>query len=104
MFVFCTTFAGEIDCWDGLRPKAYSGKMNETKNNRVCQSWSEQYPHSHDYTMDASYPCDGYVAGALNYCRDPGSNSTPWCYTLDLEVPTEACNVTLCSTIKSGKL
>ncbi|XP_019614615.1 PREDICTED: uncharacterized protein LOC109462502 [Branchiostoma belcheri] len=43
----------------------------------TCQSWTSQYPHTHNHTPEA-YPSAGLER---NYCRNPDGKDRPWCYT-----------------------
>jgi len=76
----------------------YIGTLSVTKNNRTCQAWGSQTPHSHSMTAAKGYIYpDGDEVKAKNYCRNPGgSGSTPWCYTTDPKVKWEACDIVDC--------
>ena len=72
------------------------GHKAVTVNNRTCQVWTSNSPHSHRMHDANMYP-DSTVAEAQNYCRNP--NNSPvglWCYTTDPAVRWERCNVPLC--------
>ena len=57
--------------------------------------------HSQKYYNDSLYP-DGSAKNASNYCRNPSRNiAGTWCYTIDISIPQDLCNVRDCE--KSGK-
>jgi hypothetical protein len=46
--------------------------------------------------VDEQFP-DGNKSLARNWCRNPGSmRDEPWCYTKDIKVTDEYCDVPLC--------
>jgi len=84
------------DCNPTPDGRQYLGRKTVTENGRPCQAWSDQSPHSHDFTTDSMYP-DGSRSAASNYCRNPDANWTGlWCYTTDPNVRWESCNVSAC--------
>ena len=69
----------------------YKGNTASTVSGRVCQHWTSQRPHRHEY-----YPHNYRWAGVRdhNYCRNPSLNSGgAWCYTTDTGKRWEYCNV-----------
>ena len=82
----------------------YQGKIAKTKSGLVCQRWYSQTPHKHAKRDPSMFP-DVSVSAANNYCRNPDQERAdgPWCYTMDPEVPTEACDVPMCGTFKSNE-
>ena len=60
----------------------YDGTVNTTIAGRTCQRWDSQTPHLHRYHS---------LSDQENYCRDPNNNGVPWCYTTDVNQPTEFC-------------
>ncbi|XP_049913459.1 apolipoprotein(a)-like isoform X27 [Epinephelus moara] len=88
-------------CEDAARPdqtcvtgkaEAYRGTTAVTESGKTCQSWSTQTPHQHSRTPD-KYPGKGLVN---NYCRNPGNEKKPWCYTTDPNSRWEYCSVPRC--------
>ncbi|KAI7800149.1 plasminogen precursor [Triplophysa rosa] len=71
---------------------SFRGNISVTKSGKTCQSWISQTPHKHGRTPDNS-PCKGLVE---NYCRNPGNDRAPWCFTTDPETRWEYCNVPRC--------
>merc|ERR1719375_2047648 len=74
--------------------KSYRGLKTQSLSGRTCQKWTAQHPH--EITL-AIGPDNGL--GNHNYCRNPdGSESKPWCYTLDTraEHAKEACEIPKC--------
>ncbi|XP_076666475.1 plasminogen isoform X2 [Andrena cerasifolii] len=52
--------------------------------------------HSQKYFNDSLYP-DGSAKNASNYCRNPSRNiAGTWCYTTDISIPQDLCNVRDC--------
>ncbi|XP_056619759.1 plasminogen-like [Triplophysa dalaica] len=74
---------------------SYRGTVSVTKSGKTCQSWTSQTPHTHGRTPDNS-PCKGL---AENYCRNPGNDRAPWCFTTDPETRWEYCNVSRCRAL-----
>jgi len=67
----------------------YVGCQSVTRNGKVCQKWSEQYPNWHSFIADW-YP-DAHL-GDHNFCRNPDGDSTIWCYTTDWWTRWEYCD------------
>ena len=85
-------------CWNGKQSTEYRGRVSVTAKGQVCQAWSAQKPHAHDkYNDDASFPLDGAVSSAMNYCRDPNGIGRTWCYTTDPDVRWDYCEPPICS-------
>ena len=88
---YCVT-VDNLDCLttDG---STYTGNLTTTKSGKTCQMWTVQTPHSHSYTH----------IGEHNYCRDPDDDG-PWCYTTDVKMRWDRCNVPvpLCVTYTKG--
>jgi len=75
----------------------YLGRVSVTETGRQCQEWSAQAPHTHSYTQDSMFP-DATVKAAVNYCRNPSaSGSSLWCFTTDVNIEREPCDVHSCS-------
>ncbi|XP_070541654.1 apolipoprotein(a)-like [Ptychodera flava] len=68
----------------------YRGTVSTTINGRTCQEWTEQSPHSHSRTPE-NYPNSGL--GDHNYCRNPDGVDGAWCYTTDVSVRWEYCDI-----------
>ncbi|XP_041635047.1 apolipoprotein(a)-like [Cheilinus undulatus] len=81
----------ELTCATGSG-KAYRGTIDVTESGKTCQRWSDQTPHEHRRTSE-NYPCKGLDK---NYCRNPGNDERPWCYTTDPETRWEYCSVPSC--------
>ncbi|XP_014833442.1 PREDICTED: plasminogen-like isoform X3 [Poecilia mexicana] len=82
----------ELSCITG-NGESYRGTIAVTTSGKKCQRWASQTPHRHDYTPE-SYPCSHLVH---NFCRNPGKDQRPWCYTTDPETRWEYCNVSRCA-------
>lgn len=72
----------------------YRGTIARTINNRTCQAWDSQSPHSHTRTPE-EFPNSGLTG---NFCRNPDGEPGAWCYTTDENIRFELCNVPTCST------
>jgi len=82
----------------------YEGNVRVTVSGKNCQAWNLNTPHANLYIDSAEFP-DGSSKLAENKCRNPSWNSTVdryldgvWCYTMDPDLPFEACDVPLCGT------
>ncbi|XP_066269384.1 alpha-tectorin-like [Branchiostoma lanceolatum] len=70
----------------------YRGKVSMTECGRPCQSWSAQLPHSH-----SAYRANFSLAGLQeNFCRNPGGEVSPWCFTVDPLLRKEVCKIPQC--------
>ncbi|KAJ8303518.1 hypothetical protein KUTeg_019914 [Tegillarca granosa] len=65
----------------------YFGTLNVTRSGRTCQRWDSQTPHTHSYQV---------LSDEENYCRNPGDESKPWCYTTDPDKRFELCDIPYC--------
>ncbi|XP_012278846.1 tyrosine-protein kinase transmembrane receptor Ror2 [Orussus abietinus] len=71
----------------------YVGNMNKTKGGLDCQSWNTQEPHSHDKPPNV-FP---QIRNGKNYCRNAGGDEPmPWCFTTDIIVRWEHCDIPVC--------
>ncbi|XP_055362620.1 apolipoprotein(a)-like [Betta splendens] len=86
-----TASAPELTCASG-NGEAYRGTLSKTLSGKTCQKWSDQAPHSPNYTPQKN-PRGGLVG---NFCRNPNGNWWPWCYTTDPNTRWEFCNVARC--------
>nr|XP_006822662.1 PREDICTED: plasminogen-like [Saccoglossus kowalevskii] len=86
----------------------YFGTVDITTDGTLCQKWSEQSPHTHEYST-SRYPKGGL--GDHRYCRNPDFDDAPWCFTSDPDIrwqycdvgqPTENCGETECYTAVNG--
>ncbi|XP_049760988.1 plasminogen [Elephas maximus indicus] len=78
--------------------ETYRGNVAITASGHTCQRWSEQTPHKHNRTPQ-NFPCKNLDE---NYCRNPDGESTPWCYTTNVDVRWEHCNVPSCDSSASS--
>ena len=83
-------------CLNVVVNQPYTGTVNLTNHGFTCQAWTAQYPHKHSRTNDATFPDDGSVAGASNYCRNFGGTGRPYCYTLHRYIFWEFCDLQIC--------
>jgi len=104
---YCTGFTSgklqtatiQVGVFEGFTGKGqdYRGVQTHTVNGATCQSWSSQYPHSHDRTP-SNYPSAGLTS---NYCRNPDGESTIWCYTTG-STRWDYCMPTSCAAAGTG--
>ena len=60
----------------------------------VCQRWSSQKPHAHNFDP-ASYANKGI--GDHSFCRNPNNRKGgPWCYTTNPSVEWQTCDIPIC--------
>ncbi|XP_070547411.1 cadherin EGF LAG seven-pass G-type receptor 2-like [Ptychodera flava] len=78
------------ECYHAANGSDYRGTVSMTVNGNTCQEWTEQTPHSHEYTPE-NYPNAGL--GEHNYCRNPGGENSAWCYTTNSSVRWELCGI-----------
>ncbi|XP_053566915.1 plasminogen [Bombina bombina] len=83
-----------LDCYEG-DGVTYRGSAYLTVSGKTCQAWNSMVPHKHEKTPDV-FPIAGLVK---NYCRNPDSDKSPWCYTTDPSVRWEYCNLKKCSSL-----
>ena len=87
------------DCRSRTEP--YKGRQFVTVSGHICQRWSDQTPHSHDYT--STHMMEGEsLEVADNFCRHLGNKQFPWCYTIHPEKEWEFCDIPLCTNISVG--
>ncbi|XP_033114169.1 uncharacterized protein LOC117114591 [Anneissia japonica] len=68
----------------------YRGLVSITENGHVCQKWSSQSPHTHNYGPSNA---DDNGIGDHNLCRNPDNEDRPWCYTTDPDTRWDYCDV-----------
>ncbi|XP_041661794.1 apolipoprotein(a)-like [Cheilinus undulatus] len=71
----------------------YRGKVSTTENGHTCQHWDSQEPHNHDYSPSV-HPDKNLQE---NYCRNPGGDPRPWCYTTDPSKRWDYCSIPRCT-------
>ena len=69
------------DCSD------YRGRQDKTKSGYTCQRWNIPNPVDPGSTNHKS----GVGPEDENFCRNPDSSDTMWCYTTSLDKTWEAC-------------
>jgi len=70
--------------------KDYRGAQRQTQSGRSCQAWNALSPHNHTTTPSvALYNKSGLTE---NFCRNPESAPTIWCFTTDPEMRWELCS------------
>jgi hypothetical protein len=53
--------------------------VSETKSGRMCQKWTDQFPHEHEFRPEWSEIYNGI--GNHNFCRKVNQERA-WCYTI----------------------
>ncbi|XP_061168128.1 plasminogen-like [Saccostrea echinata] len=76
------------NCKKTTKGLEYRGTTSVTRSGRKCQRWDSQYPHYHYFYRLASVN--------ENFCRNPDSDSRPWCYTTDPQKRWEYCDIPVC--------
>ncbi|XP_070533382.1 uncharacterized protein [Ptychodera flava] len=88
--ILSATYVNDYECYTAADGSDYRGNVSRTASGLVCQNWNSQTPHSHEITP-ADHSSSGI--GDHNYCRNPDSASTPWCFT-EVDVPrSQYCDV-----------
>ncbi|XP_061062786.1 plasminogen isoform X1 [Eubalaena glacialis] len=73
--------------------KNYRGTMAKTKSGVACQKWSDNSPHTPNFSPE-KYPFAGLEE---NYCRNPDNDKKgPWCYTTDPGTRYDYCGIPEC--------
>jgi uncharacterized protein YegL len=67
----------------------YIGCQTETETGKVCQTWTDNFPHEHRYAKKARK--NKFNLGEHNFCRNPDDSETIWCYTTDPTTPWDWC-------------
>ena len=81
----------------GHLPSNYVGQLNQTKSEKLCQKWTDQYPHAHGRTPE-NFP--GKSLGDHNFCRNPDNEPEgAWCYTNDINSRWEYCDCGMLITL-----
>ncbi|KAM4695151.1 plasminogen [Discoglossus pictus] len=81
-----------VECYED-NGVTYRGTAYITVTGKKCQAWNSMVPHRHNRTSQV-LPNAGLER---NYCRNPDSDKSPWCYTTDPSVRWEYCNVKKCT-------
>jgi len=95
--VHCVLLMCEV-CRETTAGRTYIGYANTTVSGRQCQRWSSNTPHHINRAfLDNGFP-DGSSEAAENYCRNPDKDylGGVWCYTTDVDVHWESCDVPEC--------
>ena len=66
-------------CYSSSDHMTYIGTWATTYNNKQCQRWDSQTPHSFYHFNESNFIEDTFTA-AENYCRNPdGGRPCLWC-------------------------
>ena len=85
----------QLEKCSGSKCKGYRGKQTKTINGRTCQRWDSQEYHNHPEDTPAKKPNAGLEG---NYCRNPDTTKSIWCYTTDKNKRWELCEPLKCET------
>ncbi|KAF5275199.1 hypothetical protein FQR65_LT04231 [Abscondita terminalis] len=93
-------FCKSAECKMAGTGNDYVGKLNVTRSNRTCANWSEylsKNPEHSNFLNDTLYP-DLKLEDAGNFCRNPSKSiGGSWCFTTDLNITRDICNVRDCN-------
>lgn len=97
LFAACVIAAAHAQTGPCVGPEAYRqsdgrdyrGFVNTTISGIPCQKWSSQTPHGHGTIV----PDVINGIGDDNYCRNPTGASFAGCYTMDINVRFERCDI-----------
>ena len=87
---------GPKECKNSMMGSDYVGDISITVSGKACQKWNLKSPHHH---QQKNFP-DSSIMEAGNKCRNPDNWSEgPWCYTTDVNVRWELCDIPMCKGI-----
>ncbi|XP_077862163.1 apolipoprotein(a)-like [Saccoglossus kowalevskii] len=81
---------GITECYEEMDGSDYRGVVNMTQRGVDCSEWTDQTHHQHSRTPD-NYPNAGL--GDHNYCRNPDGDVHVWCYTTNLTIRWDYCDI-----------
>ncbi|XP_056018012.1 uncharacterized protein LOC125671577 [Ostrea edulis] len=81
------------DCRDTEKGMKYRGKINVTKDGTPCQHWDSTYPHLPNERVRS---LGSTLFKEKNYCRNPDDEPFPWCYTMDINIRWQFCDIPFC--------
>ena len=101
MYLPCSKIhPGYGECHSDVFSRDYRGIV-DTMSGTTCQKWTSQSPHIHTNTPE-NRPNTGL--GDHNYCRNPqGDPGGVWCYTTDINIRWDFCDIGVPNTICDGK-
>lgn len=88
-------------CLESVSGQEYRGTVSVSRRGKKCQRWTSQIPHRHRYNTRHFFP-DRSLEESSNFCRNPddtGGTAGVWCYTTDLHVRWDFCDVPYCSGV-----
>lgn len=85
------------DCRDTEKGMEYRGKINVTKDGTPCQHWDSTYPHLPNERVRS---LGSTLFKEKNYCRNPDDEPFPWCYTMDINIRWQFCDIPFCVNCK----
>ena len=77
----------------------YTGTVSVTNNGIPCQDWASSSPHNHTFNQNESFPADGSVHAAKNYCRNFAEFrwGSPFCITTNPDIIDGDCTLRICN-------
>ena len=90
----------DVTCRVTFEGATYRGYINETASGFPCQRWDSTSPQLHSYTNAQRFP-DATMSEVSNYCRNPDTAPTVWCYTTTA-VRWDVCAVPMCERKWNG--
>ena len=77
----------------------YNGTTHVTRSGFVCQKWNTDTPHQrYENARNLDNFPDSSLEQAMNYCRNPTSSLSPWCYTTQADKVWEYCQIPKCES------
>lgn len=95
----CENTSTRNDCGTiEVQQKDYRGSINQTSTGIVCQDWSSQTPHPHNFVLVELGNETSHITAGLeeNFCRNPDGSDKAWCHTVDPDVLWGYCDVPAC--------
>jgi hypothetical protein len=90
LVVATSTISGDSTASEAMTGNGqdYRGAQRMTRSGKTCQAWNVKTPHNFSYSASV-YNNSGL---AENFCRNPESAPTIWCFTTDASQRWELCS------------
>lgn len=91
-----------LECRGTLSGEDYIGKTSETIKGSHCLRWDSLNSSNTEYAAIRSLT--GSVSDHENYCRNPDSKLSPWCFVNSRSALWEYCDIPFCKQSKYSYL